>query len=348
MEDRSVLRVLDVNLNRAAEGLRTLEDIARVVEEDLTSASMLKSLRHALGELADKLPRIERLVSRAVFTDVGTNVTTTSEVVRTDWSELIRAASERVLQSLRVLEETSKLQYVELAAQFKQLRYRAYDCLATVEQRFARSAKFLASQLYLLIGCDLPLEQFCSQLTELQHAGVGLFQLRDKRAEAAKLLEYARAAVESVGSERVVINDRVDIALACGAGSVHIGQDDLPIQHARKLAGGTNLWIGVSTHDIEQAKQAEADGADYIGCGPTFPSSTKQFTEFAGLEFLAQVARQIQIPSYAIGGITANNVEQVAQTGITRVAVSGAVLNADNPSAAALQLSQWLVANKGK
>jgi thiamine-phosphate pyrophosphorylase len=124
----------------------------------------------------------------------------------------------------------------------------------------------------------------------------------------------------------VIVNDRVDIALASGAGGVHVGQEDLPLDQVIRLAGG-RLKIGVSTHDLHQARQAQAGGADYIGCGPTFPSNTKGFKQYAGVEFLAEVAKEIELPAYAIGGIDAGNVSQVIQAGFRRVAVGGAIWN---------------------
>ncbi|MFO0941301.1 MAG: thiamine phosphate synthase [Pirellulales bacterium] len=251
-----------------------------------------------------------------------------------------------MLQSLRVLEETTKLGHVELSGQFKQLRYRAYDQLAEVERHLTVGSHFLAPRLYLLIDCSTPNESFLvRRFSDCAQAGVGLFQLRDKRADGALLLSYAKAAVEAVGTDCVIVNDRVDIALASGVGGVHVGQEDLSIQIVRQLTRGTNLKIGVSTHNIEQALQAQRDGADYIGCGPTFPSTTKQFSDFAGLDFLRQVVERIEIPAYAIGGINAENLQQVLHAGFRRVAVSGAVLNAESPEAAADEISKMLVAN---
>jgi thiamine-phosphate pyrophosphorylase len=339
MTPDSVLRVVDVNFNRAAEGLRTIEDIARVVGEDSVCAAQIKSLRHGLGDLASRLPRLDRLASRSVHSDAGIGLTHPSESYRQDWNALVSAACERVTQSLRVIEEASKVDYPWLATATKQLRYQAYDQLAQVESRLAQSlGPFQAAPLYLLIDCSLPIDSFAAMLRELDEAGVGLFQIRDKHADGAQLLKYARAAIEQVGRAKVIINDRVDIALASGAGGVHVGQDDLPLSMVQQLARGT-LHIGVSTHDIQQARQAQQDGADYIGCGPTFPSSTKQFEQFAGIEFLRQVAAEIQIPAYAIGGITAENVPQVRLAGLSRIAVSGTILSAANPKAAAQNLA---------
>lgn len=345
----STLRILDVNLNRATEGLRTLEDIARVIHEDATSSSILKALRHSLGEFAAKLPRTERLEARAAHSDAGTSLTTKSELSRANWSDVVTAACERVTQSLRVIEEASKIEFNSLVSEIKQLRYRAYDDLALVENRLKNAASqgltsFPGSPLYLLVGCEQPIEGFVATLRELQQAGVGLFQIRDKRADGAQLLQYARAAVASVGADCVVVNDRVDVALASGAGAVHVGQEDLPIAEVRRLSG-SKLWIGVSTHDISQVRAAQQAGADYIGCGPTFPSTTKQFEQFAGLEFLRQVPAEILIPAYAIGGISIDNIDQVRQTGICRVAVSGAILSAKNPSDAAKAMAQKLLQN---
>ncbi len=338
MDKATVLRLLDVNLNRAAEGLRTLEDIARVVREDAGTARWVKSLRHELAELANALPRQERMAARAVHSDAGTALSHPRELQRNDWNELVAAAAERVSQSLRVIEESSKSQFPEFSSECKQLRYRAYDRLAQVELRLnGQRSAFPGPSLYLLVDCKLPIERFTERLRQLSDAGVGLFQIRDKECEAADLLRYSRAAVEAVGRDRVIVNDRVDIALAIGACGVHVGQDDLPLESVQQLAGGS-LWIGVSTHDIEQARRAEAAGADYIGCGPTFPSQTKQFERFSGLDFLREVAAAVDLPAYAIGGITPKNVESVRLTGFSRIAVSGTVWAADSPETAARKL----------
>ena len=104
-----------------------------------------------------------------------------------------------------------------------------------------------------------------------------------------------------------IVNDRADLAAMVDADGVHLGQDDMPLPDARKVVGCRAL-IGVSTHSLEQARQAVLEGASYLGCGPTFPSATKSFGEFPGLEFLRQVQREIRLPAFAIGGIGPDNV----------------------------------------
>ncbi|MBI2480592.1 MAG: thiamine phosphate synthase [Planctomycetia bacterium] len=134
-----------------------------------------------------------------------------------------------------------------------------------------------------------------------------------------------------------IMNDRPDIAAIVGADGVHVGQDELSVTDARAVLGQNRL-VGVSTHSIEQARQAVLDGADYIGCGPTFPSRTKRFDEFPGLALLQAVAHEISLPAFAIGGITLENARDVFETGFTRIAVSNCVTSAQDPRAAIAQL----------
>jgi thiamine-phosphate pyrophosphorylase len=137
------------------------------------------------------------------------------------------------------------------------------------------------------------------------------------------------------------MNDRPDLAVLAEADGVHVGQDELPVHAARQIVGPERL-VGVSTHTIEQARRAVVDGADYLGVGPVFPSETKPFEHFAGLEFVEAVAAEITRPWFAIGGIDASNVELVRDAGATRVAVSGSIASAGNPTQAAQELARHL------
>ena len=117
------------------------------------------------------------------------------------------------------------------------------------------------------------------------------------------------------------------MAAIVDADGVHFGQEDLSVKDARAIVG-TRMLIGVSTHNIDQARAAVLDGANYLGAGPTFPSQTKAFDDFAGLDYLREVAAEIRLPTFAIGGITADNLPEVLAAGITRVAVGAAVTEA--------------------
>lgn len=333
LTDTSIWRVLDVNANRAAEGLRTIEDVARLICEDSVASLWAKSLRHDLATAVAKLNRGQRLAARSTATDAGTGHTTEAESSRADWKEIISAACERIGQSLRCLEEFSKLVDDSIGQDFKSLRYQAYDVLAQLELRLQRERIAKSAKLYLLIDCSRPIEQFAASVRQFADAGADLLQLRDKSCDGAQLVAYAQAAIQSLaGTEaKLIINDRVDVALASGAAGVHLGQEDMSYTDARRIAG-PDLWIGISTHSIEQAVASEEAGADYIGCGPTFPSQTKSFEAFPGTKLLREVAERISIPAFAIGGVDASNLDEVIQAGITRVALSSAIHKSHNPA----------------
>lgn len=166
-------------------------------------------------------------------------------------------------------------------------------------------------------------------LGELLHAGVKILQLRAKSLAAKDFLalaKFVRSATESHNC-RLIVNDRVDIAMACNADGVHLGQDDLPLHAARRFIA--NQIIGVSTHDIEQAQQAQREGADYIGFGPMFGTQTKDTGYSArGIAMLKEIRAAVAIPIVAIGGINEHNVRQVWQAGADSAAIISDILGA--------------------
>ena len=174
---------------------------------------------------------------------------------------------------------------------------------------------------------------------EAIRAAFDCLQLREKDSESGDLLRRAREFVGLCRQHGVIsiINDRADIALAADADGVHVGQTDLPARDARRIIGRDKI-VGVSTHCIEHARQAVLDGADYIGVGPIFPSSTKQRDFVAGLDYARQVASEIAIPAVGISGITADNLPQVLATGLRAVAVTQCVAAAADPQAAASEM----------
>jgi thiamine-phosphate pyrophosphorylase len=168
-------------------------------------------------------------------------------------------------------------------------------------------------------------------LRELLEGGIKLLQLRAKAMIPVDFLRLACAtrALTRSYTCRLIVNDRVDIALACEADGVHLGQEDLPLQAARKLMG--DRIIGISTHALEQAKEAQDDGADYIGFGPMFGTTTKATGYGArGLEMLRRVRKAVTIPIVAIGGITEGNVTEVWQAGADSAAIISDLLGADD------------------
>src|SRR5262245_56350774 len=166
-------------------------------------------------------------------------------------------------------------------------------------------------------------------LCELLAGGVAILQLRVKSMPGSDFLalaQRARAETRTHGC-KLIVNDRIDIALACEADGVHLGQDDLPLSVGRKLLA--SKLVGVSTHDINQARDAERNGADYIGFGPMFGTTTKATGYSArGIEMLRQIRDAVRVPIVAIGGITETNVSEVWRAGADSAAIISDLLGA--------------------
>ncbi|HBO45042.1 MAG TPA: thiamine phosphate synthase [Planctomycetaceae bacterium] len=343
LDQIGVLRVVDAAANRAREGLRVVEDYVRFVLDDKHLTEHFKRLRHELTAALEPISIRLRLAARETQADVGTGLSTEGEIRRDAPCSVLTANFCRLQESLRTLEEFTKLIDSRLAAAFEQLRYRSYTLQRAVEVACDGRERLADARLYVLLDGQATPEDFQVLARDLVLAGVDVIQLRDKRLDDRTLLERARLLREiTQGSETLfVMNDRPDLALLARADGVHVGQEELPLKEVRSLVGAGTL-IGVSVHSIEQARAAVLDGANYLGVGPTFPSGTKQFDQFPGPELLAAVAAEISLPAFAIGGIDRDNVVQVLATGIRRIAVSSAVITSDNPSSEATWLKSVL------
>lgn len=170
--------------------------------------------------------------------------------------------------------------------------------------------------------------------------GCRAIQLRDKKGSAREVLALARELriLTRASDALLFLNDRVDLALAAGADGVHLGPDDVPLACARHWAGPF-LILGYSADDPEEAREAVTQGADYIGCGAVFGTTTKDVGgEAIGVERLGEVAQAVEVPVLGIGGITEENVDGVARSGAAGAAVVGAVMGAADPRAAVARL----------
>lgn len=194
----------------------------------------------------------------------------------------------------------------------------------------------LPSPLYVILDPEAARGRALPELLDAVLAGGGrLVQLRDKTRSMAELLPVARAlrARCRAAGALFIVNDRADLALAVDADGLHVGQDDLPAAAARRLLPPPML-LGVSTHDPAQARQAVADGADYVAVGSMFPSVSKAGFQLVGPVLLRRVRPEIPRPLVAIGGITEANVAEVVAAGADAVAVISAVCGAPDPQAA--------------
>jgi thiamine-phosphate pyrophosphorylase len=167
-------------------------------------------------------------------------------------------------------------------------------------------------------------------IEEALRGGADVVQLRDKHASKREIYQKAVELRELTAryGKLFIVNDHPDIALAVDADGVHLGQDDLPIAAARRIMG--DRIIGISTHSLEQAKRAEAEGADYIGVGPVFATQTKEGATPVTVELVRQVAETIQIPYVAIGGIKLHNVDQVLEAGARRICAVSEIVGSED------------------
>jgi len=328
---RSPLRIIDAALNRALEAARVLDDAARFLLDDAELALQAKELRHQLRALAEAMPT--PLAARDVDSDVGTGQSTDGESIRRSPADVAHAAGHRLAESLRSIEEWVKLVDVEVAEMAKAQRYRAYALHQAIVARLPGAAPQWRV-------CVLVTEAMCRRpWTTVAEAaiagGADCIQLREKSVGDRELLDRARRLV-AIGaalageSVHVIINDRVDIALLAGAHGVHLGTEDLDMASARAFVGH-QLIVGASTHSTAEADAAVASGADVIGVGTVFASSTKA-REVAGTELVREViARHPTIPHLAIGGIGPDNAQRVREAGCRGIAVSACVCDSDDP-----------------
>lgn len=328
----AALRIMDANFNRATEALRVLEEYCRFGLDDGHLTSRWKVLRHSLAEIQATLPAGDLLASRNTAEDVGTTAKTNQELNRDSIRHVAQASCKRLEQALRSLEEYAKVLALP-SREIEALRYQSYTLEKATLLTADSQQKLAGARLYILLDGGESAEAFESRATEICRAGAHIVQLRDKKLADRELLERARLLrrITREFSTLFIVNDRPDLAALSAADGVHVGQEELTIQDFRRIVG-PEMLVGVSTHTIQQARQAVLDGASYIGCGPTFPSGTKHFDSFPGLAYLREVAAEISLPAFAIGGITLENVEQVLETGLRRMAVGGALSGAAQPS----------------
>jgi len=349
-DEVAALRIVDANLNRASEGLRVVEDYCRFALDDSFLSRRCKHLRHRLAAAVAAVSPIAFAAARETVGDVGVGIKTPAECERNSLAHIATASWQRVQQALRVIEEALKLLDPQSAAKAEALRYESYTLDKACRINAESHARLAGAKLYVLVAGGNSECAFVERVQELLAAGVHILQLRDKRLDDRTLLGRARLlrqVLDEWQREResgkvgvretnqpaprpltpspplLIINDRPDLAVLSRADGVHVGQDELSVHDARQIVGPDRL-IGVSTHSLEQARQAVLDGANYIGCGPTFPSDTKEFESYPGPNFLRQVAAEISLPAFAIGGIALANLALVFEAGFTRIAVGGA------------------------
>jgi thiamine-phosphate pyrophosphorylase len=345
MSNLPVIRIIDANLNRLAEGLRVLEEAARMVLDDAELTGRLKALRHDL--IRGDLPfNLELLQSRDSAQDVGADLEVAGEAKEKDLALIVLANSRRAQESLRVLEELAKLpEFISKmdSNKFKQARFELYTIEQSLVFRLTRQDKKKKIKgLYAVIDTGiLGGRDSLVAAGAIIEAGVKVLQLRAKTTPKNQLLPIARdlQALCRMQDVLFIVNDHLDIALAIEADGLHIGQEDLPVETARRLLP-LNTILGVSAATPEEVRAAEKAEADYIGIGAIFPTATKDDIKAVGLERLRLIRPLTRLPLVAIGGINKENAKSVIDAGADSVCLISAILEAEDIASAAKEVIQ--------
>ncbi len=198
-------------------------------------------------------------------------------------------------------------------------------------------------RLYVLISSNITKNSVKETVRLVIDGGADAIQLREKTISDAEFISLA-AEVREISNKKgslLIINDRVHIAREINADGVHLGQQDMSVLEARNIIGNEKI-IGISTHSIMQAKQAQKDGADYIAIGPIFPTKTKDYEPSVGIEVIQEISESINIPFIAIGAITLENLSEVLKAGASRIAVCSAIIGAKDIYSSTKQFKEKL------
>jgi len=336
-----VMRIIDANFNRLSEGLRVMEEIARLILNNQEITTRLKTIRHNTVR-GDLFFNQELLDARNADEDVGINLEVSGESKTKDLSSILVANSRRVQESLRVLEEIGKLPGIHLNSdKFKEARFNSYTIERDILSGLLRQDKVTRLKgIYVVVDTASLGSRSHIEMTRMSiKGGATAIQLRDKQTDKQKLLTIARNMKElcAAGNVLFIINDYLDIAIAVNADGVHMGQNDLPVTIARKELP-IDMIVGCSARTLAEAIQGEKDGADYIGLGAIYPTGSKSNAIVIGFELLRQTIKSIKIPVVAIGGINKDNIKDVMAAGAVSAAVISAVLQADDPEKATREL----------
>jgi thiamine-phosphate pyrophosphorylase len=265
---RDVARIIDANINRAVEGVRVMEEAARMVFDDAPLTASLKDLRHDIARIARMEPGLEAVLikSRGSDRDVLRDGVTESETSRTSMGEIVRANAGRVREAVRVIEEYIKLSYPELSGQCKSARFRLYDLekelILTIEKTSFLSPERL--RVLALAKCGVSSSSTAETVARATGAGAMLVCLGDASVPDGVFLGHLEAAVEMCGNTGagMIVVDRLDCTLAVGAGGVCVGVNSLPVAVCRQV-GGESLAVGVSLAYTDNGRRCGLQGADF-------------------------------------------------------------------------------------
>jgi thiamine-phosphate pyrophosphorylase len=335
------LRIIDANINRTGEGLRVLEEFARLSLNEIGLTERLKNMRHRLVHLDAEL-QSKLIGARDAAGDVGAGIKAAGEEKQRDAAAIVIANARRVEESLRVLEELAKEPGLPLkSTDYEKSRFELYTIEKELLSKLLRQDRTKRIKgLYVII--DIEFLKGRSPLDAARAAikgGATIIQLRDKKDSRRRFYEIAVTLQNLCKQSHVlfIVNDSLEVALAANADALNVGQQDLPVVEARRLLPIDKL-LGASASTLEEARTAQADGADYLGVGAIYATATKKDIEVVGLGKIKQIKKSVNLPIVAIGGINRDNIADVMKAGADAVAVISAVLGAADMEKATRQL----------
>ncbi len=344
--ERIAYRIVDANFNRAREALRVMEEYCRFGLNCGPLSERAKKLRHDLCAAVARLESDKLLAARDTVRDVGVGQKVEGQHQRTTLKDCFTAAAKRLTEALRAMAEVIQIQDKAVAEAVERLRYESYTLEKDIVLFSEPIEKFHRVRLYVIITSSLPAEVL-ALTSQCATGGADCIQLRAKDIPDDRLFALAVEFVEMCREMGTlsVINDRADIAAAAGADGVHLGQNDLPIEQVRRIQLSP-LIVGKSTHSLRELEASLSGQPSYVSLGPAFATTTKPEIELAGADYIRQGLARLEgtgISHVAIGGITADNVEQVVRAGAQRVAVCATVTKATDPGEACRRLKDKLV-----
>lgn len=330
-------RIIDANTNRAREGLRVIEEYARFILDSKQLTEKIKKIRHSFSSSIDNLQEkygMSLLEFRDTAGDIGTKISTSEEGLRKDSGIVAKAAAKRLQEALRSIEEYTKISSSEAAAYFESLRYKIYDIEKELFSNFDRKKRLSTARLYVLVSESLASTDAVTAVREIIAGGGDIIQMREKEFEDREFY-YKAEKMNSLCRESNILfllNDRPHIAELLETDGIHTGQGDLPVNLCRRIIGNDKI-VGKSTSSPEFLKQAEHDGADYIGVGPVYETNTKRHRAAVGLEYVQYAAKNAKIPYFCIGSINRDTIDGVLEAGAAAVAVCTAIIGAKDIAA---------------
>ena len=302
-----ILRIIDANLNRMGEGLRILEELARLSLNDADLTQQLKNMRHELLRVDSELQQ-ELLQARDPVGDVGADMEVPGEDRERSTAGTIVANARRVQESLRVMEEMARAPGLELDTdKYRQARFSLYDIEKILLSRILRQDRLKRlTGLYVIIDtAALKGKSHIEAAAQAIRGGAGIIQLRDKEQSKKELLTIARELRKLCTEHNVlfIMNDYLDIALVVEADGLHVGPDDLPLEIARQLLPIDKI-LGGSARTVESVTAAKAAGADYIGVGAMYPTATRMNPRWWGLNVLRRYGRRWTFPWWRLAVLT--------------------------------------------